>query len=101
LTANQSTPLDTLAFIVTGLPRGGADQLLGHVQVPLFGQRGDAVRPELNRPLSLGDERSAALVGNQPQVEQPLNGVLLGGDVGPDAGGALLTFSRGQHDHRR
>ena len=72
----------------------GVDQIVGHEEIPIFGERADSLRPELDGLLTVGDEVLTRLVGPEAERLEPLGGGLLGGDVASDAAGALLPFFR-------
>ena len=65
------------------------DEIVGHEDVPLIGQRRDALGPEADRVVAAGDELVAVFVGHEAQIAQLRRGRLLRGDVAPDALGPL------------
>ena len=77
------------------------DQIVGDEEVPLFGQRADALGPELDRVVAARDEFISVFVRREIEIAELGHRVLLRRDVATDALGALVRAAgRGLDDDR-
>ncbi len=77
------------------------DEIVGRVEVPVVGERRDAVGPEFQRAVAADDEALAVFVGLEPERAELGRRGLLRGDVAANAARALGAGRRRLHDDRR